>query len=131
MRPIDQPPSTLSASGEEGTERQGIDSALLPRGYEWPASRLSSQDMKRLAQMRHETKIPITRLLQNAVTLLWDTTRKERAAEATRLFREKIVAIVDQLAEEHDADEAAILLPAGELLEPEDDIAIQVTESIT
>jgi hypothetical protein len=42
-----------------------------PMGYQWPASRLSWQDMERLCELRSKFRKPITALLQDAVGLMW------------------------------------------------------------
>ena len=54
--------------------------SVEPLGYPWPASRLSSHDMKRLCIIRHAINKPITRLLQDAVDLLWEATEAESAS---------------------------------------------------
>lgn len=73
-----------SAAGET---RMTVDVASTePRGYQWPASRLSSHDMQRLCIIRHAINKPITRLLQDAVDLLWQATEAERRAARERVM---------------------------------------------
>ena len=43
-----------------------------PKGYRWPASRLTSAEMMKLSILRNETKQPITKLLREAVDALWE-----------------------------------------------------------
>ncbi len=57
----------------------------LPVGYPWPASRLSSNEMKQLRIIAHAVNKPTTRLLQDAVKLLWDATESERLAAQVRV----------------------------------------------
>lgn len=66
---------------------QPIDSpSTEPLGYQWPSSRLSSHDMKRLCIIRHAINKPITRLLQDAVDLLWEATESERKGAQERVL---------------------------------------------
>jgi hypothetical protein len=58
--------------------------SVLPCGYAWPASRLNGHDMHRLNQIRDATRKPITRLLQEAIEMLYFATEAERAAAARR-----------------------------------------------
>jgi hypothetical protein len=68
-------------------QQQSIDSpSTEPLGYQWPSSRLSSHDMKRLCIIRHAINKPITRLLQDAVDLLWEATEAERKAAQERVI---------------------------------------------
>lgn len=60
--------------------------SIEPIGYQWPASRLSSHDMKRLCIIRHAINKPITRLLQDAVQLLWEATEVERKEAHERVL---------------------------------------------
>jgi hypothetical protein len=67
-----------------------------PRGYPWPASRLTERDMARLFQIRRATRKPITRLLQDAVMLLWDATEAERIAFDERMAAEERMRVMRQ-----------------------------------
>jgi hypothetical protein len=42
------------------------------KGYRWPASRLTSADMEKLTQLRALTGRPLTVLLHDAVSVLYD-----------------------------------------------------------
>jgi hypothetical protein len=90
-------------------DRSHVDAASTePIGYQWPSSRLSSHDMKRLCIIRHAINKPITRLLQDAVDLLWNATEverklaQERVLAAQQAFRAKCEARLrgEKLAEE-------------------------------
>lgn len=42
------------------------------KGYRWPSSRFTTEDMARLSELRYLTGKPITVVLQNAVRYYWD-----------------------------------------------------------
>lgn len=42
------------------------------KGYRWPSSRFTTEDMARLCELRHLTGKPITVVLQNAIRCYWD-----------------------------------------------------------
>ena len=46
-------------------------------GYQWPASRLTADDMHKLHLLRMDTKKPITQLIHEAVELLYELFRNE------------------------------------------------------
>ena len=41
-------------------------------GYQWPASRLTADDMHKLHLLRLQTKKPITKLIQEAVQMMYE-----------------------------------------------------------
>lgn len=45
------------------------------KGYPWPASRLTQADMQKLTEMRNKTGRPITVLLHDAVSALYELLR--------------------------------------------------------
>ncbi len=53
-------------------------------GLRWPASGLSSRDMAKLRIIGNAINKPTTRLLRDAVQLLWDATEKERSEAIDR-----------------------------------------------
>ena len=46
-------------------------------GYQWPADKLTSDDMMKLTALRTETKKPINALLHEAVSALYDLLQKQ------------------------------------------------------
>ena len=66
------------------TAEERMQYSVLPCGYAWPASRLNGHDMHRLSQIRDATRKPITRLLQDAIEMLYFATEEERAAVTRR-----------------------------------------------
>ena len=46
-------------------------------GYQWPASRLTADDMHKLHLLRMETKKPINQLIHEAVERLYELFRNE------------------------------------------------------
>ena len=46
---------------------------IVTNGYQWPASRLDSDDMHLLHRLRMETNKPITVLIQEAVRMYYET----------------------------------------------------------
>ena len=49
------------------------------KGYPWPASALSRSDMEKLTQLRATTGRPITVLIHEAVSVLFELTRSDMA----------------------------------------------------
>lgn len=49
------------------------------KGYRWPASHLTSADMEKLTQLRERTGRPITVLIHEAVSVLFELTRSDMA----------------------------------------------------
>ena len=49
------------------------------KGYRWPASHLTSADMDKLTQLRATTGRPITVLIHEAVSVLFELTRSDMA----------------------------------------------------
>jgi hypothetical protein len=45
------------------------------RGYSWPASRLTFDDMEKLAMLNAATGLPMTKLIHEAVGLLYELTK--------------------------------------------------------
>ena len=45
--------------------------------YQWPASRLTTEDMSKLHEMRMHTKKPINELLHEAVEMFYEVFRNE------------------------------------------------------
>lgn len=60
----------LPVPGEDETDR---------KGYRWPASHLTSADMEKLTQLRERTGRPITVLIHEAVSVLFELTRSDMA----------------------------------------------------
>lgn len=54
------------------TVRQGPDAGDPCMDYQWPASRLTRADMRKLAELRNRTGRPMTVLLHVAVSALYD-----------------------------------------------------------
>jgi hypothetical protein len=50
---------------------------IEPKGYQWPASRLTAEDMHTLHRMRLQTRKPITVLLHEAVSVLYELTNSD------------------------------------------------------
>ena len=50
-----------------------------PKGYRWPASQLTTEDMEKLTQLRAATRRPITALIHEAVSVLYELTRSDMA----------------------------------------------------
>ncbi len=72
-------------TGESEPRRYKPNYSDEPQGLPWPASKLSAQDLHRLGVIRHAVKKPLTRLLKEAVQLLWDATQEERDADERRI----------------------------------------------
>ena len=47
--------------------------------YQWPSTRLTSEDMRRLHLLRMETKKPITQLIHEAVELMYEMLHEKKA----------------------------------------------------
>jgi hypothetical protein len=68
------------------------------KGYQWPASRLTAEDMAKLHRMRLETRKPITVLLHEAVSVLYELTQSDMQKIAE--LRERTGKTIRQLLHE-------------------------------
>jgi len=49
------------------------------KGYRWPASRLTADDMHKLHKLRMKTNVPISVLMHEAVSIIWELSRSDMA----------------------------------------------------
>jgi hypothetical protein len=59
------------------------DRKKMPMGYPWPGSKLTREDMIKLTELRNRTGKPITKLLHEAVTALYDLVSPPSSASTT------------------------------------------------
>lgn len=66
---------------QQSWSQEPPDPEQLIQGYPWPSSRLTRADMIRLTELRRTTRKPITKLLHEAVTALYELLAANRNLE--------------------------------------------------